>query len=694
MKRFYTAIVRQRKLILILFLIFAGFSIPAKSMVSVNYDINDYLPEDSPSTISLDIMQQEFDGGIPNARVMIRNVTIPEALKFKDKIASIEGVTEVTWLDDAADITIPLDMLDTDTLETYYKDHTALFTVTVEEESEIETTNSIRKIIGEQNAMAGSAVSTSVATTSTVAEVQKIAIVAVLFVLGILILTTNTWIEPLLVLGGLGLAIVINSGSNIIFGEISFVTNAAGSILQLAVSLDYSVFLIHRFEEQRIENPIAEDAMVEALCKSTTSILSSGLTTVIGFLALVLMRFQIGPDLGLALAKGVAISLIVVFAFMPALILSTYKLMDRTKHRPFVPSFRKFGIVIQHIAIPLACIFIVVIIPSYLASNSNEYYFGSSNIFGKETQLGADTAAIENVFGENDTYVLLVPNGDTATQTKLSNKLHTLPHISSIISYVDTAGAEIPMEYLDKNTLSQLESEHYSRMVLSVDVPYEGDETFSLVENIRDVAEKYYPNAYYLAGEGVSTYDLMDTVTADMLKVNLLAIGAVFLVLLLTLHSLSLPIILVLGIETAIWLNLSVPYFRSQRIFYIAYLIISSIQLGATVDYAILLTDRYKENRQTLEKKPAIIQTISDVTVSILTSGTVLTEVGLLLGYISSNQLLAQLGIFIGRGAIFSLIIVLFVLPGMLLLFDRLVVRKKKRNHHKRYYFTGGKQNA
>lgn len=678
MKKFFTGIVNHKKSIIAFFmLIFVACAVMG-DFVAVNYDMNAYLPEDSHSTVSINVMEEEFDGGIPNVRVMISDVTIPEALKYKEKLESVEGVTSVTWLDDAADITVPLATLDTDTVETYYKDNTALYSIAVKESYIISGVDDIREIIGDDNAMTGSAVSTAVATENTVKEIQLIAVIAVIFVLIVLIFTTNSWVEPLIVLGGLGVAIVINNGTNLMFGEISFVTNAAGSILQLAVSLDYSVFLIHRFEECRRENPDAKGAMIDALCKSATSILSSGLTTVIGFLALVLMRFRIGPDLGLALAKGVAISLITVFVFMPALVLCTYKLLDKTRHKNLMPSFNGFGRFVQRIAIPMVCIFAVMVIPAYLASNSNSYYYGSSEIFGEETQLGSDTAAIEDKFGKNDTYVLLVPCGDTATETVLSNELHKLPQVTSIISYVDMAGAEIPMEYLDEDTLSQLVSENYSRMVIAVDVPYEGEETFTLVESIRDIANQYYPGEYYLAGSGVSTYDLMDTVTSDMLKVNLLAIGAVFIVLLITLHSISLPIILVLSIETAIWLNLSVPYFMDSTIFYIAYLIISSIQLGATVDYAILMTDRYKENRLSMGKKEAVINTVSGVTISILVSGSVLTTVGLLLGYISTNQLLAQLGIFIGRGAIFSLVIVLFVLPGLLYLFDRLVIGKKR----------------
>ena len=678
MRKFYSIVVRKRKTVICFFLILSIISFFMKSMVSVDYDINDYLPDDSPSTIAIDVLGQEFEGGIPNARVMVSDVTIPQALDYKEKLEAIDGVSAVTWLDDSVDIITPLDNLDPKVVETYYKDNTALFTVTIEEDKRIEAVAGIEDLVGEDNAIAGSAVATADATTNTVSEIQTITVIAVLFVLIVLLATTNYWLEPLVILIGLGVAIIINDGTNLMFGEISFVTNAAGSVLQLAVSLDYSVFLIHRFEECRLENSDPQSAMIDALCKSTSSILSSGLTTVIGFLALVLMRFKIGPDLGLALAKGVAISLIVVFVFMPAFILSVYKLLDKSKHKQFLPSFRGFGGFVRKISIPMVCIFLVIFIPSYLASNANNYYFGSSHIFGEGTRLGDDTAAIESVFGKSDTYVLMVPAGDTATEKELSNELHTLPQVSDIISYVDLAGAEVPLEYLDEKTISQLISEDYSRMVISVNADYEGQETFDLVQKIRDIASEYYPDEYYLAGEGVSTYDLMNTVMDDMLKVNMLAIGAVFLVLLVSLHSISLPVILVLSIETAIWLNLSVPYFMDTTIFYIAYLIISSIQLGATVDYAILMTDRYKENRQRFDKKQAVVETISDVTVSILTSGSVLTVVGLLMGYISTNQLLAQLGLFIGRGAIFSLAIVLFVLPGLLYLFDRLIVQPPK----------------
>lgn len=678
MRKVYKWVVNHQKLILVLYGVAFIISVIMRTQISVNYDMNDYLPESSDSTVALDLMEQEFDGGVPNARVMIKNVTLPEALEYKEKIKEVDGVTDVTWLDDAASVDVPLETLDLDTVENYYKDGNALMSVTVEEEKRSEAIADIREIIGDDNAMTGSAVSTAAATASTVKEISKIAGIGVLFAFFILILTTTSWFEPVIVMVGLGVAIIINAGTNLFFGEISFVTNAAGNILQLAVSLDYSVFLIHRFTECRRRESDAKKAMVDALCMSTSSILSSGLTTVIGFLALCIMQFQIGPDLGRALAKGIAISLLTVFTFMPCLVLTTYKWLDKLEHKAFLPSFTKFGKFVQKLMIPVMILFAFTIVPAYLASNANSFYYGASKIFNEKTQTGADTAEIEEIFGKSDTYVLMVPKEDKARQEELSQALHKLPQVTGIISYVDTVGMEIPESYLDEETYSKLCSDTYTRMVISLDAEYEGDETFALVKKIRNTAEKYFPGEWYLAGEGVSTYDLMDTVTQDMEKVNLIAIGAVFLVLLLTMKSVILPVLLVLAIENAIWINLSIPYFTGKSIFYIAYLIISSVQLGATVDYAILLTERYRESRQIMGKKEAVVHTLSAVTVSILTSGSALTIIGFLLGIISSHGLLSQLGFFLGKGTLCSLIIVLFVLPGMLYLFDGAFVKKKK----------------
>ena len=680
-ERFFSAVVDHRKPIIAVFLILSIIAAFLKPMVGVNYDMSDYLPKDSPSTVSLDVMKEEFDGEIPNARVMVKDVTVPEALAYKEKLETIDGVLEVTWLDDAGNIDAPLETRDPDTVEDYYKDGNALFTVTIDEEKELTAVDDIREVIGEDNAMTGSAVETAIATKSTVKEIRVITVFAVIFVLLILILTTKSWLEPLWVFLGLGVAILINGGSNLIFGEISFVTNAAGSILQLAISLDFSVFLLHRYYECRGKygNP-AED-MKAALSRAGTAVFSSAVTVMIGFLALSVMRFGIGPDLGLALAKGICISLITVFLFTPGLLVSTEKHTQKFMHRPLLPDFRKLGEAVTRWMIPLACLMLILPVPCFIASNSNDYYYGTSHIFGEGTEAGDDTAAVEAVFGKSDTYVLLVPNGSPATENALSKEIQSLPEVSSMISYTDTVDETIPQEYLDEDTRSLLVSDDYSRMIISVDAEYEGDKTFSLVENIRNIAQSYYPDEYRLAGEGVSTYDLMDTISADRVKVELIAVGAVILVLLLALRSVSLPVILVLVIETSIWLNLSIPYITGNTIFYIAYLIISTIQLGISVDYAILFTDRYKEFRRTEPKRQAITDTVAATFVPITTSGIAITVVGTIMGIVSSHGILSQLGFFLGRGTFCSLVAVIFILPGMLCIFDKLIEKTTLNTH-------------
>ena len=676
-EKIFEWVIKLRIPIMIIFIVAAIAGAYAKGLIKVDYDMNDYLPEDSSSTVSIDKMNEEFDGAIPNARVAVKDVSYAQALEYKEEIENIEGVESVTWLDDVNYLNAPIESLDEDTVANYYKDNTALYTVTIEEDHINDAVPAIREVIGDDNAMTGSAVSTAVATSSTLKEVKKISVIAIILVILILMLTTTSWLEPFIVMIGIGVAVMINAGSNLIFGEISFVTNAAGNILQLAVSLDYSVFLIHRFQEYKREYEDPKEAMKFALCKSTSSILSSGLTTVIGFLALLFMRFQIGPDLGRALAKGIGIGLLTVFLFMPGLILFSYKGIEKLSHRPLLPSFEKFGKLVSKITVPLAIVFCIIMIPAYFFSNQNSFYYGSSHIFSKGTQYGDDTAFIEDTFGIKDTYVLMVPKGEDKTERELCEELKDMDDVTSITSLSEILGPAIPKEVVPDKILKKLEGDNYSRIVIYVSAAYEGDETFALVEDIRDLAQSYYGDDYYLAGGGVSTYDLMDTVTADMVKVNLVAIGAVLLVLFLTIRKLVRPLVLVLTIETAIWINLTIPYLQGNSLFYIAYLIISSIQLGATVDYAILFSDRYEECRQSLGKKESIVESISKTTVSMLTSGLSLMLIGFLLGYISTHGLLSQLGYLLGRGAVCSLISVLFVLPGMLYLTDW--NRKKKR---------------
>ncbi len=681
-------ILKHKYIMPVLFLIMTAVSLVASSFVKVDYDLVDYLPDDSPSTIALDTMENEYKTDIPNARVMVPDVSLPEALSYKEKFKAVDGVKEVSWLDDAVNVYQPLDMLETKTVEEYYKDGNALFTVTIDDEKKVEAVNALRKIIGDGGAMSGTAVNNAAAIQLTEKEVQKIMVFCVILIFFILIFATTSYVEPIIFLVTIGVAIAINRGTNLFFGEISFVTNSAGSILQLAVSMDYSIFIMHRFQEFRETESDVEKAMSLAVKKSFASVMSSGLTTVMGFAALVLMKFKIGPDMGWVMAKAIAISLITVLLFLPSLILVTYKLIDKTEHKNFMPSFEKLSKAVFKVSTPVILIFAILLVPCYIAQGKNSFRYGQSGIYGKGTQLGDDTEKIENIFGQSNLVAIMVPKGKYATEAELTEQLESNPYVTSVISYSESVGYQIPEELVPKDSLDQLISKDYSRFVVTLDAPAEGKFSFSVVNDIKKLVKDLYGDKGLVAGDTVSSYDLKGVVTSDNTKVNFLAILSIALILVINFKSIMLPVILLVLIELSIWINLAVPYFAGDDLFYIGYLIISSIQLGATVDYAILFADRYIENRHTMLAKPAAQKTLQDTAPSVITSATILTASGLSLGMMSTNGVISQLGILVGRGGILSGVLVLFALPPLIAFFDGAI----RKTTYKMKVYTGEEQ--
>ena len=675
MSRFFESVVKRKKTIIIVFALAAVVSVLLSRGVGVNYDLTDYLPDSTPSMKGLEVMDEEFDSSIPNAQIMAPDISLAAAMELKEKLLKIDGINEVVWLDDAVDIYVPLQTQDQELIETYYKDNTALYFVRVDTSLGISALDEARALVGPGCAMKGSVVNTSTTMQTSAKELSRLMMFVIPLCFIILLLTTSSFIEPVLFLATIGVAILINNGTNIIFGEISFVTNASASILQLAVSIDYSIFLLHRFSDFRNEGMPAGEAMIMALKKSFSSIAASGLTTAIGFAALILMRFRIGADMGIVMAKAIVISMISVLVLLPVLALIFHKLIDKTHHRPLMPGFKRFGRAVHKVRIPATIIAVIIIVPCILAVQHNSFLYGSSGMLGEKTQGYAEQAQIEEKFGQTNQMVLLVPKQEAAKQEKLSDSLKQIGGVTAVISYSDVVGSAIPKEFLDEETLGSFDSEHYSRLVLTLNTAYESEETFAVIDSIKASAEEYYPDGYYLVGESVGTYDMKAVVTDDMLKVNLIAIAAVFLVLLLSFRSFSLPFILVIVIEASIWINLSIPYFMDQSMFFMVYLIISSVQLGATVDYAILFANRYLEERRQLNKKQAVVKTVSKTTLSILTSASLLTLGGAMLGIISSNSLLMQMGYTLARGAVLSAILVLFLLPALLYMCDGLIAK-------------------
>ena len=689
MDRYTSFILKHRKMIITVFVVLAVICAGLSTLVGVNYNFADYLPDDAPSTKALNIMEEEYSQPIPNMRVVIYDVTIPEALDYKEKIENAEGVKEVTWLDDSIDIYQPLELADQDTIDTWYKNSDALFSVTVSsnEDEKAAAVEAIREIIGDNNAMSGTAVTDVLSPVHTSQEIQKIILIALPIIFVILLLTTTSWFEPVLFMVTIGVAIMLNRGTNLMFGEISFVTNAAGSVLQLAVSMDYSIFLLHRFAENRQDGKPVQEAMIAAVKQSMGSVLSSGLTTVTGFAALILMRFKIGPDMGYVMAKAIVFSLICVLCFLPALAISTYKLIDKTRHRPFYPAFSKFVKGVLKVRIPALTIAVLIAIPCFIAQGRNDFIYGSSRVYStEETQMGRDLLAVEDEYGASNPLVIMVPKGDISKEAQLNDALKSDSDVISVISYVNTVGASIPENFVPEEALSQLYSEHYSRFVVTLDTEEIEDGWADKIDRVREICEEYYGDEVLIAGDLASTEDLKDTITVDNTRVNILAILFVFVILVVNFKSITLPIILTLVIELSIWINLSVPYFQSTTLHYIGYLIISSVQLGATIDYAILLTGRYLEERKTKTRREAAAESIRACVLSLFTSAIILTIAGFVLGAVSTNLVLSQLGTLVGRGAVISFILVLFALPALLMIFDRVIEKTtaKTQFYHKK----------
>ncbi len=652
--------------------------------VSVNYNMSDYLPENAQSTDAMDIMDEEFDGAVPNTSVMMYDVSIQEALAFKEELAAIDGVSDVTWLDDAIDMRTPLEMADEETVESYYKNGNALFNFAIREGDEVAVTDEIYELIGEENAMAGEALDTATQQKMAFTETMYAAALLIPIIIIILILSTNSWAEPLFFLTAIGVSVLINMGTNIFVGEISFVTSSVAPILQLAVSLDYAIFLLHSFSDYRKTVADPKEAMRLAIKQSFPAIIASASTTFFGFIALTFMNFEIGSDLGFSLVKGILLSFISVMVFLPAMTIMFYKWIDKTQHRPIVPAFKNVGRRVMKFRIPSLILVFVLIVPAFLAQSETDFIYGIGEQ-PESTRAGADVVKIDEEFGKNTQMVLLVPKGDLAKEEALVSELQDMKHVTSVVSYVNMVDAAIPPEFLDESATEQFYSENYSRIILQTNTDTEGETAFRVVEGVQDTAKSYYPDdSVYSLGESVTLYDMKNVVQRDNTVVNILTVATIAIVLLITFKSISIPIILLLTIQSAVWINLAIPYFTDQSLVFVGYLIVSTVQLAATVDYAILFTEDYNRNRKEMPALKAIKKTLDGKIFAIAISASILSSVGFILWITSTNPIVSSIGLLIGRGALLAFIMVVFFLPAMLLVFDKIVEKTTwKSNFYK-----------
>ncbi len=634
--------------------------------VKINYNMTAYLPENANSTIALDLMDAEFGEAVPNCNVMMPDVSVLEALKIKAQLEEVEGISHVSWLDDAADLKVPLEVQDADIVDDYYADGNALFSVTIEDGQERAATDLIGELLGEDVKLSGSAVEQ--ADSQRLAVSQTLSAIAVLgpLIILVLLLAITSWVEPFIYLTAIEAAVLINLGSEIFRGEISYVTLAVAPILQMAVSLDYAVFLSSAYEKHRKKAPNDAIALIWAMKESFRSILSSALTTVFGFLALTMMEFKIGPDMRISLVKGVALSLVSCMTFLPAAILLLNKVIDKTRHRRFMPSFKGAGKVAVKLRIPTFVIVFLISGICYIGQANNRFTYGSGDAAGNTE----DAVAIKECFGESNIMVVLVPDTDRTKETLLSRQIEEMDHVTSVISYATQVGAAIPPQYLSEEIRESFYGEHYARIIVYSDLPDEGKESFALVENVRALAEEYYGDDVYSCGQSANLYDMKQTVEKDNTVVNIVTIVAIYLTLLLTMKSWLLPILLILVIKCAIWVNMSIPFFTDSSLIY---LVVSTVQMGVTIDYAILLTDHYMLNRKKMSQRPAMEKTMGEVISSVLVSSSILAIAGFALAFVTSNEMVEALGILIGRGALIPLVLVNLCLPALLFFVDKLL---------------------
>lgn len=634
--------------------------------------MKDYLPEDSPSTEAIDIMEDEFSSSVPNANVMMKDMTVQEALQFKKELEDIDGVSDVTWLDDAIDTKTPLEMVDDELVETYYKDGNALFSFNIRDGEEVEITDKVYDLIGEDNALTGDALDNATQQKAAFSETMFAAGLLVPIIIIILVLSTTSWLEPVFFLTAIGVSVLINLGTNIFLGEISYVTQSVAPILQLAVSLDYAIFLLHSFQDYRDEGHPPQEAMHLAIGRSFPAIIASASTTFFGFIALTFMNFEIGSDLGLNLVKGIVLSFLSVMIFLPALTLMFYKGIDKTQHKPFVPKFKHVGKFVMKIRIPVVLIVVLLLVPAFLAQNQITFIYGIGEQ-EETTRPGLDESEIEDVFGKNTDIVLLVPRGDVATEERLVDDVNDLTHVTNTLSYVTAVSAVIPEEYIDEDVKEEFYSEHYSRIIITTDLGDEGEEAFEVIEEVKEIADNYYGADYYTLGESVTLYDMKNVVEKDNTVVNILTVVTIAFVLLVTFKSLMFPVLLLLTIQASVWINLSVPYFTDEPLVFIGYLIVSTVQLAATVDYAILLTVEYRDNRKIMPAFPAVKKTLDDKLFSIVISASILSSVGFILWITSSDPIVSSIGLLLGRGALLAFTMVVLLLPAMLVLLDKII---------------------
>ena len=692
MEKFGKVIVKLRIPILVLSILLLIPSAIGYVNTRVNYDILYYLPDEIETMQGQDILMKDFNKGA-YAMVVVQDMDTKAANKLIKKVENVEHVAQVISYTGIVGEDVPSEMVPSKFRKYFENDSTdtTLFAIFFDNTtSSDDTMNAITQIRKETEGQAFiSGMSAVVTDTKNLSEKEAplYVLIAVVLVCIVLAIFMDSFLVPVFFMLSIGMAIVYNLGSNILLGEVSYITKALAAVLQLGVTLDYSIFLWHSYKEMKAQYPNDhKEAMAVAIGNTLTSVVGSSITTVAGFIALCFMSFTLGLDLGIVMAKGVIFGVIGCVTILPSLILTFDRALEKTMHRDVMPGFDKLAAFIVNHSWIFIIIFLALLGPAIYGQSHTSVYYDLSDTLPEELACSQANKKLEENFDMNSIYMILADtNMSTDTANEMLDKLNDVDGVQFALGLDTALKSGIPQEFLPSKMVSELKGEDYQIMMIATDYKIASDDINNQINKVNDIVKSYDSKAM-VVGEAPCTKDLITITDKDFKTVSAVSIVAIFVIILFVLKSISLPVILVAAIEFAIFVNMGIPYFTHTQIPFIASVVIGTIQLGATVDYAILMTTRYKKERsQGLAKKEAIQTALAASIPSIIVSALGFFAATFGVGCIASVDMIGSLCTLMARGAIISMFVVIFILPSLFVLCDKLIINtsfgfKPKKN--------------
>ena len=677
--RFSKAVVRGRVAILILTVILMIPAVFGMLGTRINYDMLNYLPDDMDTVIGQNALLEDFGKGAFSF-IVVENMPEKDVAALQEKLESVEHVETVLWYNSLMDTSIPMQLLPDKLYDAFNTGDATMMAVFFDTATSADETmdaiREIRSIAGKQCFVSGmSALVTDLKDLCEQEEPIYVAIAVVLACVAMMVFL-DSWLIPFVFLASIGAAILLNLGSNWFMGEISYITKALSAVLQLAVTMDYSIFLWHSYNEQRAIYPDKCEAMAHAISATLTSVVGSSITTIAGFLALCFMSFTLGRDLGIVMAKGVLLGVLSCVTVLPSLILLLDKTLQKTRHRSILPKMDGLAKGVTKVFPVFLALFVVLAPVFYFAYDrtNDEVYYDMGQCLPEDMEYVIANSKLSEEFDIASTHMLLVDASLPSKQVRsMISDMEQVDGVKYVLGLESVVGAGVPEEILPDSVRSILKSDKWELLLINSEYKVASDEVNAQIDSLNAILKKYDPTGM-LIGEAPCMKDMIETTDHDFKVVNAVSILAIFLIILLVERSISLPFLLIAVIELAIFINLGLPHFLGQSLPFIAPICISTIQLGATVDYAILMTTRYKAERLAgKEKRPAVITALSTSIPSIIVSGMGLFAATFGVAIYSDIDIISSMCMLMARGAIVSMLCVILILPALLLLCDRLV---------------------